>query len=426
LEQKSKSDSVRLTEKSIERLSDNEGLWNLLLETEQLINNPKTFIGDIEVTKRGGREDFFLKESFSGKTNDISNIRSNFDILRKNYFLAPEECKLNLDDEKIKDILRNNKDFHVFTTLYIENDKLKRLIPIVLLDKFMSVMAKWDTKTDGKLNNVLFVILEGKIFLPEITIEDYIKIASNIMANRLSTVRASGIGVSTITETQNLFEFSSQCRESMSFKILGKLSSNDLGILSKIEGFNKDTRQRITNLRKGHVMISYEDDSGDIVQEEMSFLQAPYSHADEGADISFIERYSKEYPENLKNFKEEYEYMENLMEEEIKIAEQKAKRIKDKENIDIQKRRLAKVKKEEGKEKSDELKSTIKELKGKEFEDMCIKCYMAYSEGNRDGKKASLNKLAKNFGISNHTFKKYVFEGERLILQPMPEVGNTS
>ena len=301
-------------------------------------------------------------------------------------------------------ILRNNKDFHVFTTLYIENDKLKRLIPIVLLDKFMSVMAKWDTKTDGKLNNVLFVILEGKIFLPEITIEDYIKIASNIMANRLSTVRASGIGVSTITETQNLFEFSSQCRESMSFKILGKLSSNDLGILSKIEGFNKDTRQRITNLRKGHVMISYEDDSGDIVQEEMSFLQAPYSHADEGADISFIERYSKEYPENLKNFKEEYEYMENLMEEEIKIAEQKAKRIKDKENIDIQKRRLAKVKKEEGKEKSDELKSTIKELKGKEFEDMCIKCYMAYSEGNRDGKKASLNKLAKILQIYLNRF----------------------
>lgn len=394
----SKSDEVKASMNAIKNLQENEGLFSFFFYLERLIKPEKEFLGTKIYIKREDQEGFFTKTPFAGSQKTISDIKSDLSPFLQEFCLSPERFELNLD---FKEILKNNKDYHILTTAFIRNKKLRYYMRIWFLNQIIKTASSWENK-DGKLNPVLIVVPEGKIFLPERTDEKYIKIASEILMNLLSTMRNIGKGFSSITDSQNMYEISTSYRESMNYELYSKLSNDDIERLSKVQALGSEVKRMLANMERGHIIIRGDED-----YEDFSVLLPSHAHNEEGEE--FITRYEHYHPENLINYKNIVKKIVELKNNESKIIKDKFEirdKIEKEKMIEIMKRRAKETK---DKEKVKEMEIELKQSKEKLKEETYVKALRLYEQSGK------WTAVARELGTSDKTARDYAERGKKIL-----------
>lgn len=366
-------------------LNENEGVLDLMNMCEERIKN-----GSIKGTQQ--------------------NINEINDVLKRLFnlgFVSPSNCSYNLDADKI---LLDQDNYHLFFYGFLPGESFRKeeyfsvsIIQQKLLKRYEELNKS--IKTSGKLRPLVFVIQEVNAYLPDYTKKAYVRVASELFEENLKQVRS--LNVSTVADAQNVYRTAEGYRETASeHSYYGRLANVDIERLGKTTGYPKSIRERLANLPKNHYMKKGE-------RRERVFLFPSHRHCEEGEDYFII--YSKEYPENLKQHSDVFDYMNNLwkmQDEKYKnYLKEKARKKKDK-SLKKQIKEIEKL--EKSHEEKESLKKELKETKETSLNKMKIEIYLRSKLNPNVDKAMSWLKLGKEFEIADKTAKSYAIEGKTL------------
>jgi len=290
-EESSESSSISILNTAIERLKDNEGFFDLFMKLKK---------GDIKAEK-----DLFSLESKASSINfnTILNYLSRF---RDQAILMPNNYEKNLDIVKE---LGEQKPYHIFSNRYIADSKVRDLATLYLLNEIRKAKAQGLIKRE-----IVIVLDELKTLAPNNPLFNHQKILSKLLTEILSVCRSLGITI--IGATQLYGEIDSGVRQSFSEVLLGRTTAlSELKEISSIVGFDYSMRQMIMELEFN----------------QFTFLSQEYNrmgtwhfhlprHAHAERNLVFDRLFEKEYPDKMKNYKDEVkDIMSNFKMQEERV-----------------------------------------------------------------------------------------------------------
>lgn len=340
LEAHSQNDAVSLLIQGTEGLKKEDGIYELVHYLKHKIKRVEKAYGDKKITQPDW-EGFGLDVAYAGTVKDIGEINSMFLPFKRDYFLTSSDCELNLN---VQDILNDNKHYHVFTTSFIKDQKMRDFVTFHLFNLFMKYrqLTKYP---------VCFVIEEVRFLVPQRS-EGYKIFLANALRDKLTSIRNIGQGGnSTICTSQVLTDIDDSVANSFTETFIGNLGGvKDILNTSKALKYGKDTVEQIMSLPECTYLWKDNEGWG-------PFTALLPSHAHKEEHYDFFSMYKKYYPEQMKSYHNLYEEMTHrLKNEEMMRKDIVSKEMKEvKHDIDVENKR---------KEKEIKLKEKLAKLEG--------------------------------------------------------------
>ena len=327
---------------ALNNIKEDDSLWDFLLKVEIMIERQIKEFG-IQRGKIPDPKSFGLSGTSMGSLKNIDEILRSFNRFQLNMFLMPENFELNLD---IEELFENPEKIKIFTTRYIDDQKTKDFVVLMLLNQIVKNAYK-------SKHPILIVMDELKDLCPSNTNLGYKKILAKEISRMLNTMfRANNIA--SISTSQSFSGISKYLLRTNCFTevFIGSLDSEtDLLNLKQIYNFDKPIINSIQNLDFNCFLIRGIPDLPINAQEDNPFrsLFSPFPHKE--PYYKFDDLFEKYYPEKMNKYSEILNKMESLKEKFIN------------KNMDF---KLSKIKQEEEQNiKQQKEKDEIKELKDK-------------------------------------------------------------
>jgi hypothetical protein len=373
------SDTIRLLLNACNSISNSDGLYSFLHFVEESV------IGKREKRKINPDPKNFYLRTATATAKSLQDISSYLIPFKEDYFLVPNNSQLKLD---WKTILNDNDCYHVFTTYWIQDEKLK---DFTILALFNSILRN----KQYARKPILIVIPEIR-FLTPFKPEGYKKYLADGIKSNLSVMRNMGRGFSGIFDSQVWQDVSEDVRNSATFTCFGELGgAGDIEKISKAMNYKRDIRDMLKKMDyRNSYLIQGKEELG-------SFTLWFPSHMHKEPEYNFFEMYKTHYPERMKNYKELYEKIRKEYEEEEDTFREKVKkRMQEEERLENEKIKQREYKSSEKlKEAEDEVKA-LKKMKVDEKKEALYKEKI-------DNPNKSFRTLGDRYGISHITAKKY-------------------
>jgi len=385
------SDTIKLLMKASEDISNEDGLFSFLHYIQELTEGK----GDNRRRKPDWRN-FGLSVS-GGTLKSIQDISNYFHPFEKDYFLAKENCPLNLD---IKSILQDQESYHVFVTNFLnpKDKKIKEFVTLAILNKIVENVQKY-AKTP-----ILIVIPEIRFLVP-FKPKGYKEFLADSIKSSLSIMRNMGKGIGSISDSQVFSDTDENVRNSATITLFGELAPSDADKVSKTLNYKREIRQQLSNMEyPNSYLLAGKEDVGSI---RIWFPSA--RHCEQ--KYNFFETFKEEYPERMKSFAD----IIDMMKKDQKAEEDKIRdKIKKKEQREKERQEeLRKLKEESSKEKD------VTEKKIEKANTMIDKSKMelmrlVYEYKNKNPE-LSWRAIADEFKIHHNTPKKYYEQYEKIL-----------
>jgi len=393
LEVEEKNRAAIILNNAISKLGPEDNVYDLLWRAERSISSAgKRIEGGITLPHFD--EDFHVKGSEAGSKTNIDEILSSFRPFLKDYCLSNDKGPFNLN---WKELLSDQKHYHIFTNCFLEQRKTKYFIVNWLLNQI-------DRYKEQKKHPILIYVPEAKVFLPVRSKDVYVQKTANNFEEKLSTMRSSGI--SSIAESQGFFDLAEGYRGSVTELFFGALNTEDMERISKVYRIPIHVRERLNKLPRNHY---YRIESW----REWPMIFPSHAHKEEGQN--FFTEYRKNHPEQMRNYKELIKTLKNFKKDEETKAMERATKIT-KRMIELAEQRKmeetqTRLAGKEESSKKEELRAAADNIS----EEKKVLIYRQ-SKLNQDNVKApSWSKLGSQYGISDHTAKKYANEGQTIL-----------
>lgn len=401
------SEVVRDLLNGINLLGSNDGLWDLLRLIEKRIKGTKRTIAGKEMII----PDFstsFTKSGTTGTQKTVSDIRSYFNpflyerkggVIDGDYCIAPKDFKLNLD---IKKILKDQEHYHVFSTRWIRDEKVKYFVAFRILNMIYDNL-------DYAKHPIVLDLPEIGSLVPYIYDKLYKKFMALSLSPKLAKIRSKGRGVTSIMGSQVWTDINREVRSKATVTMFGKQESiEDIGRIKKDLNYGKDIVDELSMLKAGRFIVKgYERRTG-------SFKVLMPSHMHKEENTRFFDVYRRHFPELMVTFNDVIVEMRQIVNEQKKrIVDEVQKEISEYREIMAEKEKTI----EEKKKKVDELEQTKEKLlqvKLKDKERIMNECLKFYADNViPNGKKFSYREAGRYLGIDHKTVKNYIIEAQK-------------
>jgi len=395
VEAESDTESVGILLNTSNNITKEDGLHSFLHNIESSLSSKSS------KSKRDPKN--FLLQVPPGTRKSISEISRKLQPFQKNYFLAKDNGALNLN---WKELLQDQKNLHVFSTYWLDDEKLDDLVVLALLN--------------GIIRNKKYKKHPILIMLPEISRQcppnpkGYKIMLSKTIRNLLKTIRnITKGGCSSVVDSQDLTGIDDEIRKTSTEIFLGEVGADNERV-AKVFNYGKRLREQLRNMgesdnhgdgRNKYIWVGHEEDL-------LTLFFSSAGHKEQGDD--FFDSYKKEYSKDMKNYNNLKEQMKkSYLDDENKVRE-KVKRIdkEEKEKIEKEKREKEKSKSDDSKE--DKKSSRIKEIEAKNRLDKMKLCYEMKNDPKLNEKEKSFRKIALKYGLTHDTVKKYIQEYEKI------------
>jgi len=350
-ESDSDTESIKLLLRELKTLKDNEGIYSLLHKIQNAVKGKKE-----KSIRKADPKNFFL-EATSGTLKSVTEISSYLHPFIEDFFLTPSNCPININ---WKHILQDQENYQVFLNCYIDDSKMRDFLVLNLLE--------------GILQNRRFLKTPVVVVIPEIRNlcnvkpEGAKKYLSASIRDALSLMRSSGLGMSSILDSQNYMEISEEIRDNATATFLGELGGgSDQEKTSKAFNYRRDIRDQLRKSLYPHSFLLVGDENS----EAWSPLFPSAMHCEE--HYRFEEIFKKELPNNMKKYSdlkkqmreilnaEENKFREIIHHKEKKEAEKLEKEKMEKELSKTEREELKKDK-EKAKTEADQKRQQVKEI----------------------------------------------------------------
>ncbi len=325
----SETETIRVLKKACSDIKKDIGIYGFLHYMQDRIKGKKE-----NKTLKADSKNFYLSVT-SGTAKSIQDIANYIQPFKKDYFLAKASGKLNLN---WKEILRDNKHYHVFVSNYMprSEDKLKSFIIMTLFNQILE-------NKEYATRPILIVIPEVRYLTP-FKPKGYKVFLSEAIKENLSVMRSMGKGMSSLLDTQVFSGVDEEVINSATTTFYGEIGgARDLDKICKSMNYKRSIRELLAKMDAPN---SY------IIQgmEDIGSNRAWFpSHMHCEPNYNFTETCMKLDPGQMKNYSELIQEMKSdLKEEENKI---KAKVKKKEKREKKRKEELEKLKEEAKKEK---------------------------------------------------------------------------
>jgi len=385
------TDTIKLLINASQNISKEDGLYGILHYLQDMVR------GKRERRKINADPKNFYLSSTSGTMKSIQDISNYLQPFKRDYFLAKDNCPLNLD---WKEILSNQEDYHVFVSNFIKDPKLKEFVVLTLFNKII------ENKSLLK-HPVCIVIPEVRKLVP-FRPQGYQLFLSEAIKENLSTMRSIGKGMSSILDSQVFSGVDEEVSNSATIMLIGELGgARDIEKLSKAMNYKRDIRQQLSKMDyENSFFIAGKEDVGAI-----KIWFPSHMHCEPSYD--FFDMYKRHYYEKMTEYTDIIGIMKkDYLKEEQKFKE-KVKRIRreEKERAEREAReREAKTSKSKGVEQKME---KAKEVEKKGREQLMRLCY----EFKQKNPEISLRQIGKEFGINHITVRKYIDNYSKIVEQ---------
>jgi hypothetical protein len=316
-ETKENKRSIQILLDTIQKLGKEEGIHHLIFkaeeQTESLANLTK---GTIKY-RSDNPDDFFTRTKI-GTEKTSGEMNAYFKPFIHNYAITPSDCPLNIN---IKEIMNDQKHYHIFTTKWIKDRRLKAFFIIHLLTQIL------ENETFAKFP--ICIYLEEIRFLTPNDNEGFTSFLAEELKNTMTRMRNMGKGYAIVSTTQVYRDVHTSVLDSFNENIFGKISSlKELEFIGKALKLPTQDVNLIKSLEIGEFIIrakaSYEDDAS--LQKVKMYLP-PHAHKE--GRYSFFEFYEHHYPELMRTFQKEHQIIQAIKDRVI----QSTSELKEKENI---------------------------------------------------------------------------------------------
>lgn len=381
------SESVSLLMKTSNEIKNEDGLYAFMHTAQEMISTKH------EGKKRKANKKNFGLKVGSGSFKSITEISRLLYPFIQNYFLSSKNSKYNLDWEKI---LTDQEHYHVFTTEYLNSEKLSQFVVLYLME------AVFKNRKFLK-RPVVFVIPELRNLCPYYP-EGYKKFLSDAVKNCMSMARSSGRGMSFLTDTQVWGGLDKQVKGSASAVLFGKLTADDIHEISQKWTLNRDTKEFLKAPRKPNSFLWIQDEDQD-VKWTIWFPSGMHKEPEYNFREMYLQHY-REDPEKypLVNFNEIIKEMAKEYSAEEKKFLDIEKKKEEKERELEEKKKAEKEAKSSKTEEVKIIKEKAKQSIDKSREVMMKLCY----QEKHDNPKMSNHDIAKKLGITHSTVGKYL------------------
>jgi len=370
------SESIKLMLRVSNMLLRNEGLFKFLHRIQDSIGNKKT-------KKRVVNSENFYLNVGAGKSKSLTEISGYLYPFKKNYFLRKDICQYKLN---WKEILEDNSCYHVFLSMFLDDDKIKEFAVLNLLNQVIR-------NRNYCKKPILIVIPEIKFLCPRNPM-GYKYFLSVSIANALSTMRSMGRGISSIIDSQTWEGVDDKIKSVVTESLFGGLSLFDLEKVCKARQYPKATRDKLVSLDKNEYVVLGKENEG-------IFRIFFPSHKHGEPKYNWIETYKRIFPDEMQR----YDELKKFMKKEIDEEDEEIKELINKRIIEEKrKEELKKLEKEnKTKNKSDVLKNKIT----KDKEVIIKMCYEMFHDESLDKRERSLRAIGRKLNISPVTAKSY-------------------
>lgn len=370
------SEAIKLLLRCGDNLSRNKGLFEFLLDVEKLVDGNKD-------KKKNTRDmkNFGLKVG-GGTAKSLTEIAGLLHPFRINYFLRKESCPNSLNWEKI---LTDTESYHVFLSMWLKDEKLKEFMVLTLLEQIIENRQYAKTQ-------ILLVIPEVRFLCPR-NPQGYKFFLSNAIANKLSTIRSQGRGISSVLDSQVWFDTDDKIKGSATITYFGKLSTRDQEAVKKAMTYKRDIYENLLNMKQNTYYIAGHEDSG-----LFRFFFPRHMHKE--PSYNWIETYRKNNL-NMVKYNELVSYMRKELDDEENIVRELIKK-------EIEDNRKISEEKKKAKEERDEKKTPVKREVDDEDKDFKARLiYEMFNDSSLSSREKSWRSIGRKYGVSHLTAKKY-------------------
>jgi len=384
------SETIRLLLNASINLGKSEGLYSFLHQIEASVIGKRKGKSELKANPK-----LFHLRITPSTAKGLQEVASYLLPFQRDYFLLPDDSELQLDFKKI---LNDNSSYHLFTTKYIRDDKLKQFCILSLLEEIVR-------NIDYARKPICIVINEIRFLTPE-RCRGYQEFLAIAIRKRLSILRNMGRGVSGIFDSQVWVDVDPAVKSSFTKNFYGELASaNDIEKLSKALKYRREMSDKLKHmeLRNSYIFQGFED--------EDPFISWFPGHSHCEPEFSFFDEYKKYFPEKMKSYKglknemkKKYLKEENKIKEKIKRRDKKAK--EEKEKLEKEKE-INKGKNKEEAEKGEQ----ISQLKGELKEERMKRVW----EMKKENPEWSNRKIGLELGLNHVTVKNYLKKYQEVI-----------
>ena len=313
------SPSVMLAQEVKENLDDEGDIYSFLFEAFKKSSLGQAD-GEVKLSASISKKNMGIPVESFGSKRDVEQIKHTFRNLEHHYFLQDSECEMNLDEQKFKEIIQNNK-ITFFTMWQLNDKKLQYFLYIELLYKLYQYIPKYGDRP------ILLILEEIKILLPRTADLNYEKAMVKILREMLAGIRSCDTDI--LASTQSYFETNKDFTDGVNEVLLMKVTLQDLRRLNKEFSLSSSNYKVLNSLETGECTLMKELIEGNrdnpITATKYRVFYVPFAHREKGYP-PFWQHWKKFYPDRMTSFKLEINDMKRKKDTNWKHHEANVKR----------------------------------------------------------------------------------------------------
>jgi hypothetical protein len=378
--------SIQIILEQLRKLKRDDGLHHLIFnaenQTESIANLTKT-----GMKFRSENPDDFFTRTKSGTEKTSSEMAAYFKPFIDTYALAPESAPTNLD---IVDIMNDQNHYHVFSTRWITDRRLKAFFILHLLQDLIN--------NESHAKHPICIYLEEIRFLTPAGSEGFTKFLAQEIGTTMTRMRNMGRGFAIISTTQVYRAVHSDVLDTFNETVIGRLGSiKELEFMSKALKLSTQDTNLLKSLEVGDFVIKTKDDyGGEATLQKVRFYMPPHAHKEQG--YSFFEWYAKRFPNTMRTYGDLIEQMHDLKNRVIGEVKTLTDAENQRKRETLKKEKDERIAKEREKIKAT-LQKTQKVVEKKDAVDEKMQDLIYNEWKNAEGKDKSLRSIARKFGL---------------------------
>lgn len=329
------SESTKLLLRVAEDLGYNDGLFSFLHQIQKLTQGKRD-----KKKSKPDPNNFYLSVG-GGTAKSVTEVANLLASFKKNYFLRKDSCEHKLDWKKI---LTDNKNYHVFLSMWLKDDKIKHFCVLNLWNQLIQNIhyAK---------KPVLVIIPEVNSLCPR-NPQGYKMFTAMAMADHLKTQGSKGKSVSTAIDGQSWADTDDRVKGSLTDTFLGQLSPKDQEVVCKAMSYTRSTKMQLLNMGYSTFLhIGRERDN--------AFRILPPRHMHREPGYNWIDMCKKYNPDSMKRYDDVIKKMRIEYDLENESTKDKVKKISDKEELEEEQKMEDREARKEEREKPKQEKKKI-------------------------------------------------------------------
>lgn len=385
------SETTRLLIDTTESINESTGLHGFLHSIQDKISGKKS--GE---KLKPDWKNFGLKTT-GGTAKSLVEIASYFQQFKKEYFLVPENSPLKLDWEKI---INDDKHYHIFSTSWIKDKKIKEFCILAMINQIISVQKKLKKP-------ILIYIPEIRYLVPR-NPKGYKLFLAEGIKNSLSIMRA--LSISFVGDSQVWSDTDETVINTGTFSFYGELGgAKDFENITKALKSGKEQSEHLMKMEVEELSRPAFLIQGHFKEGLFTPTFPSHCHAEEG--YKFEEMYKQHYQKNSEKYpmkyysdlkrqmREHFDSEEQKIREKVKREEKAEKELEEKKKIEKEEKKSSSEKKPEKKDKEDKNKETLMKI-----------AYEIFNDSSISKEERSYRAIGKKIGKVHSTAKSYIEE----------------